>query len=118
MLYFDDCPFELSAEGKRNTTNFQNVDGHMICFSCGNVVSRQWCGACKISEYCRESVSLTVYHIGACKCPLKPDTVKYRKQVRDAVLRNSCLGPQGIQQAEVGQAFPDGDIREAWRRAM
>ena len=45
-----------------------------------------------MTEYCRESESLTVYHIGAHKCPLKPDAKLYRKQVRDAVLRNSCLG--------------------------
>ena len=52
---FDECPFKLSAEVKWNTTNFQNVDGHKVCFSCGNVASRQWCGACKMTEYCRES---------------------------------------------------------------
>ena len=28
---YDDCPFKLSAEGKRNTTTFHNVDGHKIC---------------------------------------------------------------------------------------
>ena len=89
---FHDCPFKLSAEGKRNTTNFQNVDGHKICFSCHRVTSRQWCNTHKMTEYCRESESLTVYHLGAHKCPLKPDTIKYRKQVRDAVLRNSGLG--------------------------
>ena len=27
-------------------------------------------------------------------------------------------GARGIQQAEVGQVVADGDIREAWRRAM
>ena len=42
---YDDWPFKLSAEGKGNTSNFQNVDGHKICFSCGNVASRQWCRA-------------------------------------------------------------------------
>ena len=89
---YDDYPFKLSAEGKKNTTNFQNVDRHKICFSCGNVDSRQWSGACKMTEYCRKCVSITIYHIGAHKFPLKPDTNKYRKQVRDAVLRNSCLG--------------------------
>ena len=31
---YDDCPFKLSAVGKRNTSNFQNVDGCKICFSC------------------------------------------------------------------------------------
>ena len=108
---YDDCPFKLSAEGKRNTINFQNVDGCKICFSCGNVASRQWCGAHKMTEYYRESESLTIYHIGAHKCPLKPDTNKYSKQVRDAVLRNSDLGVHGIQQAEVHQACADGDIK-------
>ena len=89
---FDDCPFKLSAEVKRNSTNFQNVDSNKICFSCGNVASRQWCGTHTMTEYCRESESLTVYYIDAYKCPLKLDTIKYRKQVRDAVLRNSGLG--------------------------
>ena len=89
---FDDCPFKFTTGGKQNTTNFQNVGGHKVCFSCGNVASRQWCGAHKMTEYCRESKHLTVYHIGAHKCPLKLDTMKYRKQVRDAVLRNSGLG--------------------------
>ena len=42
----------------------------------------------------------------------------YRKQVRDAVLRSRGIGAQGIQQAEVGQAVANGDISEAWRRAM
>ena len=89
---FDDCPFKLSAERKRNTTNFWNADGHKICFSCGNVTSRQWCGTCKMTEYCRESESLTVYNIGEHKCPLKPDKIKYRNQLRDSMLRNSGLG--------------------------
>ena len=88
---FDDSSFKLSTEGKRNTTNFQNVDGHKICLSCGNVTSRQWCDEHKMTEYCRESESLTVYHIVVHKCPLKPHAIKYRKQVRDAVLRNSGL---------------------------
>ena len=70
-----------------------------------------------MTEYCRESESLTVYHIGAHKCPLKPDTKIKRKQVREAVLRNRGLGAQGIQQAKVGQAIADGDIMEA-RRVM
>ena len=83
---YDVCPFKLSAEGKRNTTNCQNVDGLKICFSCETVAHRQWCAACKMTEYCRQCESLTVYHMGAHKCPLKPDTIKYRKQVRDAVL--------------------------------
>ena len=66
-----------------------------------------------MTEYCRESESLTVYYIGTHKCPLKPHTIKYSKQVRDAVLRNSGLGAQGIQQAEVGQALANSDNREA-----
>ena len=71
-----------------------------------------------MTEYCRESESLTIYHIGAHKCPLKPYTNKYRNQVRDVVLRNSGLGTHGIQQADVGQAVAASDIKEAWRRAM
>ena len=45
-----------------------------------------------MTEYCRESETLTVYHIGTQVCPLKKDTKIYRKQVRDAVLRNRGLG--------------------------
>ena len=67
----DDCPFKHSAEGKSNTMNFQNVGGHKVCFSCGNIASRQWCSACKMTEYYRKSESITVYHIGAHKYPLK-----------------------------------------------
>ena len=88
----NDCPFKHSSEGKVNTTNFQNVGGHKVCFSCGNIAQRKWCSACKMTEYCRESEILTVYHIGAHKCPLKKDTKIYRKLVRDAVLRNRGIG--------------------------
>ena len=72
----DDCPFKHSAEGKLNTTNFQNLGGHKVCFSCGNIASSKWYGAHKMTEYCRESEILMVYHIGAHKCPLKK-TQKY-----------------------------------------
>ena len=78
---YDDCPFKLSPEGKRNTSNFQNADGHKICFSCENVASRQWCGARKMTEYCRGYERLTIYHIGAHKCLLKPDIIKYSHHV-------------------------------------
>ena len=44
-----------------------------------------------MTEYCRESEILTIYHIGTHSCPLKPNTKKYRHQVREAVLRNSGL---------------------------
>ena len=71
-----------------------------------------------MTEYSRDSESLIIYHIGAHKCPLKPDTNKYSKQVRDAALGNSSLGAYDIQQAEVGQAVANSDIREAQRRAM
>ena len=46
------------------------------------------------------------------------DTKIYRKQVRDAVLRNRGLGAQDIQQAEVGQEVANGGIQEAQGRAM
>ena len=95
--------------------NFQNVSGHKVCFSCGSIASRKWCGAHKMTEYCRESGTLTVYHVGAHKCHLKK-TIK--KQVREAMLQNRGLGVQGIQQAEVGQAVTDSNIWEAQRRAM
>ena len=100
----DDFPFKHSAEGRLNTMNFQNVGGHKVCFTCGNIASRKWWGVHKMTENCRESGALTVYHIGVHKCLLKKDTNIYRKQVRDAVLRNWGIGAQ--------------DIWEAWRRAM
>ena len=37
----DDFPFKHSVEGKSNTTNFQNVGGHKVFFSCGNIASRK-----------------------------------------------------------------------------
>ena len=43
----NDCPLKLSANGKRSTSNFQNVDGCKICFSCGHVANKQWCGTQK-----------------------------------------------------------------------
>ena len=73
------CPFTCSAEQKSNTTNFQNVSRHKVCFNCGNIASRKWCGVCKMTEYCRESETFTVYHIGVHKHPLKKDTKVYRK---------------------------------------
>ena len=39
------CPFKCSAEGTPNTTNFQNVSSHKVCFSCGSIATRKWCGA-------------------------------------------------------------------------
>ena len=71
-----------------------------------------------MTEYCRESEILTIYHIGTHKCPLKKDTKNIQKAGRDAVFRNRCLGAWGIQQAEVGQAVADSDIWEMQRRAM
>ena len=71
-----------------------------------------------MTEYCRESESLTIYNIGTHKCLLKPDTNKYSHQVRDVVLKNRCLATCGIQQAEVDQAVAAGDIKEAQRTAM
>ena len=71
-----------------------------------------------MTEYCKESETLIVYHIGVHKCPLEKDTKIYRKQVREAVLRNRGLGAQGIQQAEVSQAVADSDIWEVQRRTM
>ena len=65
------CPFKHSTEGKSNMMNFQNVSRLKVCFSCGNINSRKWCSSCKMTEYCRESETLTVYHIGVHKCPLK-----------------------------------------------
>ena len=70
-----------------------------------------------MTKYWRESESLTTYHVGAYKYPLKADINKYSKQVRDVVLRNSGPGACGIQQVEVGQAVADVDIKEAWEKS-
>ena len=112
------CPFKCSAEGTPNMTNFQNVSGHKVCFSCGSIATRKWFGAQKLTEYCRESHTLTVYHVGVHKCHLKKYTQIYKKQVREAMLQNRGLGARGIQQAKVGQAVVEGNIQEAQRRAM
>ena len=45
--HYDECPFNLSADGKRNTLNLQNVDTHKICFGCGHIANRGWCGVWK-----------------------------------------------------------------------
>ena len=105
------CPFKCSAEGTPNTMNFKNVGGHKVCFSCRSIATRKWCGARKMTEHCRESGTLSVYHVGVHKCHLKKDTKTYKKQVREAVLRNRGLGAQTIQQAEVGQAVVEGNIQ-------
>ena len=112
------CPFKCSAEGTPNTMNFENVRGHKVCFSCRSISTRKWCGPRKLTEYCRASCTLTVYHVGVHKCHLKKDTQIYKKQVREAMLWNRGLGACGIQQAEVGQAVTDDNIKEAQRRAM
>ena len=104
--------FKLSPGGKRNTSTFQNEDGHQICFSCGHVANRKWCGAQKMTEFCIKSEILYIYHIGTDKC-LKPNTKKYRLQVKEAVLRYIGLGAHNIQQAELGEAVATGDIQEA-----
>ena len=80
------CPFKHSAEGQSNTMNVQNVSSHKVCFSCGSIASRKSCGACKMTEYCMECGTLTVYHVGVHKCHLKKDTKIYKKQVREAML--------------------------------
>ena len=110
---YDDCPFKLSPDGKKNPSNFQNVDGHKICFICRDIACRQWYWAGKMTECCRESGNLTIYHIDAHKCLVKPNMKKYRLQVREAVLRNSGLGMHAIQQAEVGDAVAVGNVKEA-----
>ena len=94
---YDDCLFKLSAEGKRNTSILPECGWVQDFLQLWNVANRQWCGSCKMTEYCRESESLTIYHIGMHKCLLKLDTNKYSKQVRDEVLRNSGLGTCVIQ---------------------
>ena len=115
---FDECPFKLSAGEKRDTSNLQNVEGHKICFSCGHLANRQWYGAWKMKEYCRESETLTVYHLGMYMCLPKPNTMKYRSLVREAVLRNSGIVACVIQQAEMGEAVAAADIQEPWGSAM
>ena len=47
-----DCPFKHSAGGKSDMMNCQNVSSHKVCFSCGGIASRKWCG-------CLESETLT-----------------------------------------------------------
>ena len=84
-----DCPFKHSAEGQSNMTNFQNVSGHKVCFSCWSIASRKWCGVCKMTEYHWESETLTVYHVGVHKCHLKKDTKSGAAKQRFGCLRYS-----------------------------
>ena len=56
---FNEYPFKVLAGGKRNTSNFQNVESHKVCFSCGYFTHRQCYGAWKITEYCRNLKSTT-----------------------------------------------------------
>ena len=74
-----DCPFKHSAEGQSNMMNFWNVSGHKICFSCRSIASKKWSDACTMTEYCMESGTLTLYHVGVHKCHLKK-THKYIKK--------------------------------------
>ena len=64
----NECPFKVLACGKRNTSNFKNVEAHNICFSCGHLANREGCMAWKIIGYCRVSQVLTVYHLGMHTC--------------------------------------------------
>ena len=82
-----DCPFKHSAKGQSNTTNFQNVSSHKVCFSCGSKASRKWCGACKMTEYCIESSMLTVYHVGVHNCHITGGSHLSRTVVKP----DSCL---------------------------
>ena len=114
--FYDYCPFKLSADWERNTSNFQNVEGHKMYFSCEHL-SNSNDGGMKMTDYCRESEILTVYHLGTHTSLPIPNTKRYRSLAREAVLRNSGLGACSIQQMEMGGAVAAGDIQEAWRRA-
>ena len=48
-------------------------------------------------------------------CPPKPNTKKYRSQIRQIVLRKSNVGAFAIQCAEVGEAVVAGDIQKVQR---
>ena len=45
-------------------------------------------------------------------CPPKPNTKKYKRLVKEAVVRNSIVGDHTIQQAEVDEAIEGGNISE------
>ena len=58
------------------------------------------------------------YHLGMQTWPPKSNKKKYKRLVRETVLRNSSVSACAIPQAEVGEAVQEGDIQEAQRRAM
>ena len=105
---YDDCPFNLSTDGKRNTSNFQNVDGCKMGLGQGMKNDR-------VLQGVREPYNLPHR---CTQVSTETNTNKYSLQVREAVLRNSSLGTSGIQQADVSQALAPADIKEAQRRAM
>ena len=49
---------------------------------------------------------------------VKPNMKKYKRLVREAVVRNSTVGVHAIQQAEVGEAIEAGNICKAWGRPL
>ena len=69
----------------------------------------------KMTEHCRESEILTVYHIGEHRHLPKSNTKQYRSLIQEAVLKNNGLGASTSQQIEVGKAFMAGDNQEAQR---
>ena len=48
----------------------------------------------------------------------KSNTKKYKRLVREAVIRNSTEGAYAIKQAEVGEVVVVGSISEAQRRTL
>ena len=85
---YNECPTKVSADGKRNTSNSKNVEDHKMCFSFEHFANRQWCGAQNMTEYYRVSVIFMVYHLAMHMYIPKPNT-RYKRQVREAVGRNS-----------------------------
>ena len=63
-----------------------------------------------MTEYCRVSEVLIVYCSGMQKCPPKPNTKKYNRLVREAVVRCSSVGASATYPAKVGETVEAGII--------
>ena len=74
---FNKHTFKVLTRGKRNTSNFQSIEGYKICFSYGKFSNRQWCEVSKV---------LIVYHLGMHMCLSKTNKKKYKRLAREDVV--------------------------------
>ena len=68
--------------------------------------------------YLKVSEVPMVFHIGKHLCVPKQNTKKYKKLVREAVVRNTSAQTCNIQQTEVGEEIEAGNVSGAYRRVL